>query len=114
VNKRRAFACAISLFLAVGLGREARAEDPAPHTVRFEEERFEPGELVVQAGTPLQLRVVNQKTEAVEFESFELNRERVIQPGQEVTVYLPALAPGTYRFFDDFHKDTGEGTITAR
>jgi hypothetical protein len=57
---------------------------------------------------------VNQKTEAVEFESFELNRERVIQPGQEVTVYLPALAPGTYRFFDDFHKDTGEGTITAR
>lgn len=40
----------------------------------------------------------------MEFESFELNRERVVQPGQTVTVYLSGLAPGRYEFFDDFHQ----------
>ena len=48
-----------------------------------------------------------------EFESFELHRERVIQPGQTITVYLPALKSGRYPFFDDFHK-TAEGAIVAR
>jgi hypothetical protein len=104
---------AIGLLLSLpGLG--ARAEEGTAPAVRFEAERFEPAEIFVPAGAPFQLRVVNGKAEAVEFESFELNRERVVQPGQEIVVYLPALAPGTYRFFDDFHKDAGEGRITAR
>jgi hypothetical protein len=29
-------------------------------------------------------------------------------------VYLPALDPGTYPFFDDFHHDAGQGMITAQ
>jgi len=112
MNMSKTAAWAIGLSLCAGL--EARAgDDPLP-AVRFEDQRFEPSELAVPAGAPFQLRVVNGKSEAVEFESFELNRERVVQPGEEVVVYLPALAPGTYRFFDDFHKDAGEGRITAR
>jgi len=53
----------------------------------------------------VRLEVSNQTAVAIEFESFELNRERVVQPGQKVAVYLSGLGPGRYEFFDDFHPE---------
>ncbi len=74
---------------------------------------FEPADLIVKANTPFKLKVTNADKSPIEFESFSLNREREVAPGQTVTVYLPALAPGTYEFFDDFHR-SNKGTITAK
>ena len=99
----------------VALAPGARAgEEPDMLVLRVENGHFEPTGLVVKAKTPIRLKVVNQDEDAIEFESFDLNRERVVAPGQEVVVYLPALDPGTYEFFDDFHRDAGTGTIQAR
>lgn len=93
-------------------GIVARADDTMP-TITMKDGRFDPPELVVPAETAVQLQVTNADQSAIEFESFELHRERVIQPGQTITVYLPALKAGRYPFFDDFHK-TAEGAIVAR
>jgi heme/copper-type cytochrome/quinol oxidase subunit 2 len=90
-----------------------RAEDAVPE-IKLSDGRFEPQQLELPANTPLKLRVTNADKAAVEFESFELHRERVIQPGETITVYLPALAPGSYKFFDDFHRDTPEGAILVK
>ena len=35
-------------------------------------------------------------------------------PGETIIVHLPALSPGTYDFYDDFHQDVPEGTIVAK
>jgi hypothetical protein len=82
--------------------------------IRFSDHRFSPQALVVQAGQPLQIKVVNASREKIEFESFSLNREKVIEPGASITVRLPALRAGSYDFFDDFHQDVNEGVIVAR
>ncbi len=82
--------------------------------VRFQKGRFEPMSLSVPANQPVQIKVVNRGDSAIEFESFELNRERVVQPGQTITVYLRPLSAGTYHFFDDFHHDAGQGTLEAK
>ncbi len=74
---------------------------------------FQPADLIVKANTPFKIRITNADKSSIEFESFSLNREREVAPGQTVTVYLPSLAPGTYEFFDDFHK-SNKGTITAK
>jgi plastocyanin len=74
---------------------------------------FQPAELIVKANTPFKIRITNADKSSIEFESFSLNREREVAPGQTITVYLPALAPGTYEFFDDFHK-SNKGTIIAK
>lgn len=93
----------------------ARAGDePALPVLHIQDGRFEPATLVVKARKAFRLKVVNTGKQAVEFESFELDRERVVAPGQEIVVYLPALAPGSYGVFDDFHRDAGRGTIQAR
>ena len=66
---------------------------------------YAPAEVEVQAGGRVRLDVTNQTTAAIEFESFELNRERVVQPGQTVAVYVSGLGAGRYEFFDDFHQE---------
>jgi hypothetical protein len=104
----------VAFLIAGGFGPLASGGDGAPAVVRFRQGRFEPRELLVKARCPLKVRVVNANRDAIEFESFELNRERVVQPGQEITVHLPPLEPGTYKFFDDFHHDAGQGSIEAR
>jgi hypothetical protein len=105
----------LTALLAVGLscGRsDATADDS--FAVRAASGRFEPVELVVPAGAAFKVIVTNAEETPIEFESFELHRERVVQPGDTITVYIPALTPGTYKFFDDFHPDTPEGKIVVK
>jgi hypothetical protein len=100
--------------VALLLGARVPASDDASLELKLANGRFEPAEVAVPADTPFTLRVTNAGASASEFESFELHRERVVQPGETITVYLPALSPGRYPFFDDFHRDTPEGAIIAR
>jgi hypothetical protein len=51
---------------------------------------------------------------ADEFESGDLNREKLVAPGQTVTVFLKPLSPGEYKFFGDFHQDTAQGVMVAK
>jgi cupredoxin-like protein len=76
--------------------------------------RFEPSILEVRANTPFKVTVTNHDKAAIEFESFELHRERVVRPGQTITVYMPPLAPGSYQFFDDFDHAAPEGAIISK
>jgi heme/copper-type cytochrome/quinol oxidase subunit 2 len=101
------------LFLAAFAAPSARAADDSSQ-VRFHAGAVEPASLTLPANTPVKLRVTNDGHAAVEFESFELHRERVVQPGQTITVYIPALAPGTYSFVDDFSHGAVKGEIVSR
>jgi plastocyanin len=89
----------------------AAADDSASLTIR--NHRFEPSTISVKAGTKIKLTVHNAQSEAAEFESSELNREKVVPPGSSVTVYVGPLEPGSYGFFDDFHQAT-TGQIVAK
>lgn len=82
--------------------------------LRFENHRFSSAKIEAPAGQPVLLVVVNASNERIEFESFKLHREKVIEPGASVSLRLPALRPGNYDFFDDFHADVPEGVIVAR
>ena len=75
--------------------------------------RFEPAEVKVPAGQKIKLVVHNQDTTAEEFESHELNREKVIAPGAKVNIYIGPLNPGRYPFFGEFHERTARGTVIA-
>jgi len=88
--------------------------DPVTLEIRFENHHFTPQTLTVPAGTPIELKVTNASAERIEFESFKLNREKVVDPGASATVRLPALKAGSYDFFDDFHSDVPEGAIVAK
>jgi plastocyanin len=101
-------AAAIAL-AAVG---SALAQDE--QEIRFENHKFAPRTLTVPSGQKLTIKVVNASKETIEFESFKLNREKVVTPGETITVHLPELSAGAYDFYDDFHQDVPEGSIVAK
>lgn len=72
---------------------------------------FFPGHLYVPAGQKLKIRLQNQDTTPEEFESFALNREKVVLGQSEAVLYLGPLQPGEYEFFGDFHPDSAKGTL---
>ena len=96
------------------LGAAAAYAENSVVEVRFENHHFSPASLQVPAGQALKIKVVNASSETIEFESFRLNREKAIQPGEAIAVRLPALSPGSYDFYDDFHQDVPQGSIVAK
>ena len=109
----KSLAFATALVASTALGAPSFASDDASE-IHFRNGRFEPAQLVVPANTPFKVQVTNSDTAAIEFESFELHRERVVRPGQTITVLMAPVAPGSYKFFDDFHQGTAEGAILAK
>jgi Cupredoxin-like domain len=82
--------------------------------LRYENRKFIPQTLNVPASKAFKIKIVNASKEAIEFESYKTNREKVVGPGETVTVNMPALKPGSYDFYDDFHRDVPEGAIVAK
>jgi len=80
----------------------------------FKQHRFYPDHLVVPAGQKFKIEVLNTDETADEFESTDLNREKLVVPGGQITVFLGPLDAGSYKFFGDFHRDTAQGVIEAK
>jgi high-affinity iron transporter len=108
----RPLATAVLLAGLLAGGREARADDVMQ--LAFTQHRFVPEHLDVPANVKFRVMVKNNDDTADEFESVDLNREKLVPPGQTVTVFLGPLPPGQYKFFGDFHQDTARGVIVAR
>jgi len=98
---------------ATTVAASAGAQDTVTE-IRFDDRHFAQQTFTVPAGQPLMIKVVNTSKETIEFESFKLNREKAIEPGETGTVRLPALSPGSYDFYDDFHQDVPQGSIVAK
>ena len=76
--------------------------------------RFDPAELTVPAGKKIKLTVENQDASAEEFESHDLNREKVISGNSKGVVFIGPLKPGSYKYFGEFNPETAQGTIVAK
>lgn len=89
------------------------AEDKVFNLV-IKNHKFEPAEITVPAGVKIQLNVKNLDSTAEEFESYELNQEKVIAGGQEATLHIAPLKPGSYPFVGEFNEDTAKGVLIAK
>jgi plastocyanin len=96
----------------VGAGMANAADFEAKLAIR--DHKFEPAELVVPAGTKIKLVIENQDATPEEFESNELNREKVVVGKGTITVILGPLDAGRYPFFGDFHQETAQGVVVVK
>jgi plastocyanin len=109
----RAWLSVVCLLLAGWMApwSAARADTPT-YTLTFQADgTFEPARLEVSAGR-FKIVLVNKSTEAVEFESLPLRKEKVLGPGVTSFVVLSLSRPGEYPFFDDFHPQA-KGTLVV-
>jgi len=108
-----------SIFAAVAMGLflltpQMAAADTPTIELAIKEHRFIPDKLEVPAGVKFKLIVKNQDPTAEEFESYELNREKVIAPNSQAIIYIGPLDPGTYPFFGEFNQKTAQGKMIAK
>jgi plastocyanin len=112
---------AAALMLAAGLGtallftppQRAYAEQEIEATLSIKDHKFEPAELKVPAGKAIKLTVHNLDESAEEFESHDLQIEKVIAGKQSAIVRLKALDKGKYSFFGEYHEATAQGAVIA-
>lgn len=81
--------------------------------LQIRDHRFLPAEIKVPAGKKIRLLVENQDATPEEFESHDLNREKVIAGHGSATIYVGPLSAGRYTFIGEFHADSAQGAITA-
>lgn len=101
------------LLLVLALPALAFAADDV-YTIQIKDHRFEPAELTIPAGKKVKLIVENNDATPEEFESHELNREKVIAANSKGTIYIGPLSPGKYPFFGEFNAATAHGSIIAK
>ncbi len=103
----------LALALA-GLAPGASAQEATTIKLTLKDHKFQPAEPHAPANKPISFVITNLDPTPSEFESKTLRVEKVVAAGATVTVQVRALAPGRYRFFDDYHEDTTEGFLVVQ
>jgi two-component system sensor histidine kinase QseC len=107
-SKRLAEGAAVLLSLAVTA--TARAAPPVVE-IEIRDHLFFPPEVVIPANTKVKLLVKNLDPTPEEFESYELNREKVISGNSQTVIFIGPLPPGEYPFFGEFYPKTAQGKV---
>jgi plastocyanin len=82
-------------------------------TITIKDHKFTPSEVRVPAGKKVKLIVENQDSTPEEFESRELNREKIIAPRSKAAIWIGPLKPGKYPFMGEFNQATAKGVVIA-
>ena len=88
--------------------------DEDNYVIMIKDHIFSPAELVVPADKKVKIVIENHDLTVEEFESFDLNREKVVSGNGKIVIFVGPLKPGRYKYFGDFHQDTAQGIIVAQ
>ncbi len=102
---------AAALFITAGTGTAHATEE---FDLRIKDHKFIPETLEIPAGVKVKINVINEDPTPEEFESYELNREKVIRGNGKGIIFVGPLEAGTYPFFGEFNMDTAQGQLVAK
>ncbi len=82
--------------------------------ISIKDHLFYPSEIEIPANTKVKLFIKNLDPTAEEFESYELNREKVISGQSKTVIFIGPLPPGEYPFFGEFFPKTAQGKVVVK
>ncbi len=110
MNKRSVLLCLFSMFLFAS----AQLFATPMIEVEIRDHLFYPADIEIPADTKVKLVLINKDEAAEEFESYEMNREKVIPGGSKATIFIGPLRPGIYPFFGEFFPKTAQGRVIVK
>jgi hypothetical protein len=72
---------------------------------------FIPSELKIPKNEKVKLIIHNKDNTAEEFDSFDLNREKVLFPNKKTTIFIGPLSSGKYEYFGEYNPNSARGVI---
>ncbi len=103
--------CVSLIFLLFNLNVVMAQE--SVYKIILKDHKFNPTTLIIPAGEKVKIEIDNQDPTAEEFESHELNREKIIFGGKKAFIYVGPVKAGTYSYFGEFNPQTAKGIIVA-
>jgi len=102
-------------FITLGMFAAAPVyADIQEYQLVIKDHQFNPSTLSVPSGKKVKVVVDNQDSTPEEFESHDLDREKIIAGNSKAIIYIGPLEPGNYKFFGEFNPDTAKGTLTVK
>lgn len=83
------------------------------YQIELKDHLFSPSKIEIPAGKKVRLHIINHDQTAEEFDSFDLNREKVIFAGRRATIFIGPLEPGEYHFFGEYHPSQARGKVVV-
>lgn len=104
----------IFMVFALIMAKPVMADDEPVFKMTIKDHQFQPSTLNLPAGVKVKILIKNLSPEREGFNSFDLNRDKTVSEGEEVTVYLGPLDPGSYKFWSRYHRDTMTGQVIVK
>ncbi len=82
--------------------------------VEIKNHLFIPSEIIIPENTKVKLVIHNRDETDEEFESYELNREKVIIGNRKGVIFVGPLPAGEYSFFGEFFPKTAQGKVIVK
>ncbi len=102
----------VSALLSLLAAIPAAAATPVVE-IEIRDHLFYPQEVVIPANTKVKLLIKNLDPTPEEFESYELNREKVIAGNSKTVIFIGPLPAGEYPFFGEFYPKTAQGKVVV-
>ena len=82
--------------------------------IEIRDHLFYPSEIEIPVDTKVKLVIINHDSVAEEFESYELNREKVIPGGSKGIIFIAPLPAGEFPFFGELVPKTAQGKVIVK
>lgn len=102
----------LMLFIAL-IQAAVRAAAPIIE-IEIKNHLFIPSEITIPENTKVKLVIYNHDDTDEEFESHELNREKVIIGNRKGVIFIGPLPAGEYLFFGEFFPKTAQGKVIVK
>lgn len=110
----RVFFAARLFALLIAVAAPARADEMPTFRIEMKDGAITPLRIEAPANKPFKLELHNTGKTPSEFESVELNREKVLAPQSQSFIVFRKLSPGEYTFFDEFHPDAPKALLVVK
>ena len=82
--------------------------------VEIRDHLFFPATVEIPARQKVKVYITNKDATPEEFESYELNREKVIPANSKTVIFIGPLDAGEYPFFGEFYPKTAQGKVIVK
>ena len=101
------------LLLTLFLSHQASAVE-ADYILMIKDHHFQPTEINIPAGKKVKILIQNMDATPEEFDSYSLNREKIVAGNSSAIIFIGPLTPERYPFTGEFHNTTAFGAIIAK
>jgi plastocyanin len=84
------------------------------YKIQLKDHLFYPSSITIEPGIKVKLIIENQDDTPEEFDSFSLNREKVIFANGKTSIFVGPLQPGEYDFFGEYNPNTARGKVIVK